>query len=89
VFLANPRWERRFVKFLELSGVGRMMALAPLGWTSGKRRRGSPYAANLHTPLFLFFVCKGVVPRQRTAEGGVLSFELTGRGPEAGFFCVS
>jgi len=21
--LANPRWERRFVKFLELSGVGR------------------------------------------------------------------
>jgi hypothetical protein len=23
--LANPRWERRFVKFLELSGVGRVM----------------------------------------------------------------
>jgi hypothetical protein len=23
VLLANPRWERRFVKFLELSGVGR------------------------------------------------------------------
>jgi hypothetical protein len=22
----NPRWERRFVKFLELSGVGRTMA---------------------------------------------------------------
>jgi hypothetical protein len=22
VLLANPRWERRFVKFLELSGVG-------------------------------------------------------------------
>jgi hypothetical protein len=26
VLLANPRWERRFVKFLELSGVGRVMA---------------------------------------------------------------
>ena len=26
VFLANPRWERWFVRFLELSGVGRVMA---------------------------------------------------------------
>jgi hypothetical protein len=26
VLLASPRWERRFVKFLELSGVGRVMA---------------------------------------------------------------
>jgi hypothetical protein len=26
VLLANPRWERRFVKFLEPSGVGRVMA---------------------------------------------------------------
>jgi hypothetical protein len=26
VLLANPSWERRFVKFLELSGVGRVMA---------------------------------------------------------------
>ena len=26
VLSANPRWERRFVRFLELSGVGRMMA---------------------------------------------------------------
>jgi hypothetical protein len=26
VLLASPRWERRLVKFLELSGVGRMMA---------------------------------------------------------------
>jgi hypothetical protein len=26
VLLANPRRERRFVKFLELSGVGRVMA---------------------------------------------------------------
>jgi hypothetical protein len=25
VLLANPRWERRFVKFLELFGVGRVM----------------------------------------------------------------
>jgi hypothetical protein len=25
VLLANPRWERRFVKFLELSGVGRVI----------------------------------------------------------------
>jgi hypothetical protein len=26
VLLANPRWERRLAKFLELSGVGRTMA---------------------------------------------------------------
>jgi hypothetical protein len=26
VLLVNPRWERRLVKFLELSGVGRVMA---------------------------------------------------------------
>jgi len=26
VLLANPRWERRFVRFLELSGVGRTIA---------------------------------------------------------------
>jgi hypothetical protein len=26
VLLANARWERRLVKFLELSGVGRVMA---------------------------------------------------------------
>jgi hypothetical protein len=26
VLLANPRWERQFVKFLELSGVGRAVA---------------------------------------------------------------
>jgi hypothetical protein len=26
VLLANPRWERRLVRFLELSGVGRVMA---------------------------------------------------------------
>jgi hypothetical protein len=26
VLLANPRWERRLVKFLGLSGVGRIMA---------------------------------------------------------------
>jgi len=26
MLLANPRWERRFVRFLELSGVGRTMA---------------------------------------------------------------
>ena len=26
VLLANPRWERRFVRFLELSRVGRTMA---------------------------------------------------------------
>jgi hypothetical protein len=29
VLLANPRWERRLVKFLELSGVGRVMADGP------------------------------------------------------------
>jgi hypothetical protein len=26
VLFANPRWERQFVKFLELSGVGRVTA---------------------------------------------------------------
>jgi hypothetical protein len=26
VLLANPRWERRLLKFLELSGVGRIVA---------------------------------------------------------------
>ena len=26
MLLASPRWERRFVRFLELSGVGRVMA---------------------------------------------------------------
>jgi hypothetical protein len=26
VLYADPRWEQRFVKFLELSGVGRVMA---------------------------------------------------------------
>jgi len=26
VLLANPRWERRFVRFLELSGAGSVMA---------------------------------------------------------------
>jgi len=42
VVLANPRWERLLVRFLELSGVGRTMAmgrtkklLIPQGWMSG------------------------------------------------------
>ena len=26
VFLASPRWGKRFLRFLELSGVGRLMA---------------------------------------------------------------
>jgi hypothetical protein len=26
ILLSNPRWERRLVKFLELSGAGRVMA---------------------------------------------------------------
>jgi hypothetical protein len=26
VLLANPRWERRLLRFLELSGVGRVVA---------------------------------------------------------------
>jgi len=26
VLLSNPRWERRFLRFLKLSGVGRTMA---------------------------------------------------------------
>jgi len=32
VLLANPRWERRFVRFLELSSVGRIMADGTSGW---------------------------------------------------------
>jgi hypothetical protein len=39
VLLANPRWEKRLVRFLELSGVGKLMermnmVLVPRGWTS-------------------------------------------------------
>jgi hypothetical protein len=57
VLLANPRWERQFVKFLELLGVGRMMAdgtdeddACAAKMTSawyGRRWRGRPRGANL------------------------------------------
>ena len=50
VLLANPRWERRFVRFLELSGVGRTMkdgtdeesayATRMDGWVAWEARRG-------------------------------------------------
>jgi hypothetical protein len=33
VLLSNPRWERRLLRFLEMSGVGRVMA-------GGRDRRG-------------------------------------------------
>jgi hypothetical protein len=48
VLLANPRWERRFVRFLELSGVGRTMkdgtdeesAARMDEWVAWETRRG-------------------------------------------------
>jgi len=37
VLLANPGWERRFIKFLKLSGNDLWMALVSPKWTSGSR----------------------------------------------------
>ena len=39
VLLANPRWERRFVRFLELSGMGRT--------TKDRINEESAYAARM------------------------------------------
>ena len=61
VLLNNPRWERRLLRFLELSGAGRLVegedvertrAARMDRWIAWGRRRGSPSRA-LRT--FLFF----------------------------------
>jgi len=64
VLLANPRWERRFLKFLVLSGVWREMAdgtdedgtrAARMDeWVVREAEERSPRKANLHT--FSFFL---------------------------------
>jgi hypothetical protein len=65
VLLANPRWERRFVKFLELSGVGRVIAdgtdedgthAARMDEWNGRQWREQPLGErdNLTFLLFLF-----------------------------------
>jgi hypothetical protein len=102
VLLANPRWERRFVKFLELSGVGRTMA-------DGTDENGARAARMdewviwegrptglicIPFPYSSLSLCKGSsypeTCAQRTAEGGgFLLSKLTGRGPEAGSLCFS
>ena len=55
VLLYNPRWERRLLHFLGLSGVGRLVEMRAWrkpgqpGWTGGlhgKRGRGSPGRAS-------------------------------------------
>jgi hypothetical protein len=70
VLLANPRWEGRFVKFLELSGVGRVMAdgtdedgarAARMDeWAHGTRRREQPRGVRVdlafHFISFLFLL---------------------------------
>jgi hypothetical protein len=71
VLLANPRWERRFIKFLELSGAGRVMErmrMVPLRWTSrwcGMRRREQPLGViyKLLFPYFTPSLLGGLVPR--------------------------
>jgi len=78
VLLANPRWERRFVKFLELTGVGRTMAdgtdedgahVARMDeWVAWGTKSGALGALFVSLP-FLF--CKGACPRGlRTAHRG-------------------
>jgi len=71
VRLANPRWEMRFLTFLELSGVGRVIAdgtdedgvrAAKIDeWVYERPRRGSLQKTRLHTFSYCFFVlfCKG------------------------------
>ena len=66
VLLSNPRWERRLLRFLELSGVGRLAGDEDVeetrrpGWTGGSRG-GEGHPVGLLVPfsflflLFLFF----------------------------------
>jgi len=64
VLLSNPRWERLLVKFLELSGVGRVSRDGQKEWTAGsrgKRRREWKYgerAKSTPFPYFPFFLLR-------------------------------
>ena len=73
VLLANPRWERRFVRFLELSGVGRTMkdgtdeesayATRMDEWVAWETRRDREREGGLiwrvYFSLLLSFLCEG------------------------------
>jgi hypothetical protein len=73
VLLANPRWQRRFVKFLELSGVGRVVAdgtdedgahAAIMDeWVAWETMESSPQGRGIVCLFLLFFFlhlfCKG------------------------------
>jgi hypothetical protein len=61
VLLANPRWEWRFVKFLELSGVGRVVA-------DGTNEDGA-HAAGMDE----WVACETVAPRARVKLSLALS----------------
>jgi hypothetical protein len=67
VLLANPRWERRLVKFLELSGVGRVMA-------DGTDEDGA-YAARMDEWV-AWETVEGAAPRGDVFGCGVLVFCL-------------
>jgi hypothetical protein len=85
VLLANPRWERRFVKFLELSGVGEVMAdgtdedgarAAKMDeWVVWEAEEGiaPPAKAKLFFPFSSYFIylCKGVLLPPRLAHSAL------------------
>jgi hypothetical protein len=78
MLLANPRWERRFVKFLELSGVGKTMA----DWMDedGDRPTGLICTLSFLISLYLF-VREGSYPETCTAED-LLCLSLPAKGGE-------
>jgi hypothetical protein len=68
VLLANPRWERRFAKFLELSGIGRVMANGTdedgafaarmdewVAWETGSPSGRGLIVLSLFCSLFLYY----------------------------------
>jgi hypothetical protein len=67
VLLSSPRWERRLLRLLELSGVGRIVedeageergATRPDGWEAEERGRGGSLTlAGPQLHLFLSFSC--------------------------------
>jgi hypothetical protein len=71
LLLANPSWERRSIKFLEIPGVGRVMADGTDEdgarasrideWVVWETRRGKPLGTNLQTFFcsFLYLFCQG------------------------------